>query len=62
MRHILTLAETPLQGKIMNPEPLDILAIERQARALQAQAMAHLFRALFRAIARRLPGRAHQAA
>lgn len=46
----------------MNPEPLDLLAIERQARALQAQAMADLVRAAFRALARRLTGRAHQAA
>lgn len=46
----------------MNTEPLDLLTIERQARAMQAQAMADLLRALFRAIARRLPGRARQPA
>ena len=46
----------------MNTEPLDILALERQARAMQAQAVADLFRAAFRALARRMPGRAHQPA
>lgn len=46
----------------MSDQPLDILSIERQARAMQAQAMADLFRALARALVRRLPGRAQQAA
>jgi hypothetical protein len=50
-------SETPF-GIAETPEPIDVIAIERRARELRAQALADLVRAASRWIAARLRGSA----